>query len=196
MNVNPSHTITAAEFGKIFSELKPRFVALACRYVRNAEVAEDIVSDSFMSFWEVRDNLPREVNVPAYILTSVKNRCLNHLNAEVRHRQAEKDLHSTRRRLILADIRSLTACDPDLIFSEEIQAIMKEAIARMEPTTRRVFLLSRTEGLTYKQIAEQLGISVHHVNFEIRRALELLRTELKDYLPAVLLLLVLGDPRL
>lgn len=179
--------VTSSEFGKLFTEYHPRFVAVACRYVRNAEVAEDIVSDCFISFWEIRNNLVGDINIPAYILTSVKNRCLNHLNAELRHRQAERNLHSTRQRLLMADIRSLSACDPDLIFSKEIQILVNKAISQMTPTTRNVFLLSREEGKTYREIADELDITVSRVNFEIRRALDLLRTELKDYLPATLI---------
>lgn len=181
------HIFTSAEFGKLFSEYKPRFVAVACRYVRNAAVAEDLVSDSFMAFWEIRESLPADINIPAYILTSVKNRCLNHLNAQLRHRQAEQDLHSTRQRLLMADVRSLSACAPDRIFSQEIRLLADGAIARMGETTRRVFLLSRQEGRTYKEIADELGITLSRVNFEIRRALDLLREALKDYLPATLI---------
>ena len=116
-------SISSTEFGKLFFEFKPRFIALAYRYVRDRETAEDLVSDSFMTFWEMHENLPADINVPAYILTSVKNRCLNHLNAQIRHRRAERDMHSTLTRRLHADVRSLSACDPDLLFSEEIRTI-------------------------------------------------------------------------
>lgn len=181
-------TLTSSEFGKLFSEFKPRFMAVACRYVRNANVAEDIVADSFIAFWEIRESLPEDLNIPAYILTTVKNRCLNHLHAELRHRQLERNLHQTRQRLLQADIRSLAACDPERIFSREIQLLMAGALARMGVVTRNVFLLSRNEGKTYREIADELGISVSRVNFEIRRALDLLRVELKDYLPVTLII--------
>ena len=85
-------SISSTEFGKLFFEFKPRFIALAYRYVRDRETAEDLVSDSFMTFWEMHENLPADTNVPAYILTSVKNRCLNYLNAQIRHRRAVADL--------------------------------------------------------------------------------------------------------
>ena len=75
--------ISSTEFGKLFFEFKPRFIALAYRYVRDRETAEDLVSDSFMTFWEMHETLPADINVPAYILTSVKNRCLNYLNAQI-----------------------------------------------------------------------------------------------------------------
>ena len=177
--------ISSTEFGKLFFEFKPRFIALAYRYVRDRETAEDLVSDSFMTFWEMHETLPADINVPAYILTSVKNRCLNHLNAQIRHRRAEQDIQ--------ADVRSLSACDPDLLFSEEIRAILKQAVRKMPKMTRSVFLLSRIRNMTYSEIAAELGISVSHVNFEIRRALNLMRSELKDYLPAVLITLILSS---
>ena len=94
-------SISSTEFGKLFFEFKPRFIALAYRYVRDRETAEDLVSDSFMTFWEMHETLPADINVPAYILTSVKNRCLNHLNAQIRHRRAEQDMHSTLTRRLL-----------------------------------------------------------------------------------------------
>ena len=87
----------------------------------------------------------------------------------------------------MADVRSLSACDPDRIFSKEIRLLSGGAIARMGEMTRRVFLLSRQEGLTYKEIADRLDITVSRVNFEMRRALDLLREALKDYLPATLI---------
>lgn len=189
MPATKTNIVTSTQFGQIFSEFKPRFISIAYRYVRDAETAQDIVSDSFMAFWEIRDTLPDDVNVPAYILTIVKNRCLNHLNAELRHLRAEKNIHTTQKRLLQADIRSLSACDPDLLFSGEIGQMLERAIAKMPPMTRSVFMNSRYEGLTYKEIAAKLGISVSHVNFEIRRALDILRVELKDYLPAVILAL-------
>ena len=185
--------ISSTEFGKLFFEFKPRFIALAYRYVRDRETAEDLVSDSFMTFWEMHETLPADINVPAYILTSVKNRCLNHLNAQIRHRRAEQDMHSTLTRRLQADVRSLSACDPDLLFSEEIRAILKQAVRKMPKMTRSVFLLSRIRNMTYSEIAAELGISVSHVNFEIRRALNLMRSELKDYLPAVLITLILSS---
>ena len=185
--------ISSTEFGKLFFEFKPRFIALAYRYVRDRETAEDLVSDSFMTFWEMHETLPADINVPAYILTSVKNRCLNHLNAQIRHRKAEQDMHSTLTRRLQADSERTSACDPDLLFSEEIRAILKQAVRKMPKMTRSVFLLSRIRNMTYSEIAAELGISVSHVNFEIRRALNLMRSELKDYLPAVLITLILSS---
>lgn len=93
----------------------------------------------------------------------------------------------------MADVRSLSACDPDLLFSEEIRTILKQAVRKMPKMTRNVFLLSRVRNMTYSEIAAELGISVSHVNFRNPPALSLMRTELKDYLPAVLITLLLSS---
>lgn len=189
------NTISTSEFGKLFSEYQSRFVTIAYRYVRNMDTAEDLVSDSFMAFWEVKDTLPSDVNAPAYILTIVRNRCLNYLNAQLRHLKAEQNIYSSRQRLLQADIRSLTACDPDKLFSEEINMILERAVKEMPETTRKVFMSSRLDGKSYKEISQEMGIAVSHVNFEIRRALSILRIEFKDYLTAFLVALLLSSMR-
>ena len=69
-------------------------MSFANSYVRDPIVAEDIYVESMMQYWEKRTELPTDINVPAYILTSVKNRALNYLRhlgvrteAEARARQ-------------------------------------------------------------------------------------------------------------
>lgn len=96
MHQKPTKTcITSAEFGRLYSDYNPRFTEVTYRYVRDRGIAEDLVSDSFMAFWEERDRLPEDVNAPAYVLTIVKNKCLNHLKVRLLHLQIEKKLHST-----------------------------------------------------------------------------------------------------
>ena len=94
---------------------------------------------------------------------------------------------------LLEMINASEAREDDVLFSEEIRAILKQAVRKMPKMTRNVFLLSRIRNMTYSEIAAELGISVSHVNFEIRRALNLMRFELKDYLPAVLITLILSS---
>lgn len=194
MAQDPKNTIISpTEFGRLFSEYNPRFVEVAVRYVRDKAIAQDLVSDSFMAFWEERERLSEGVNVPAYILTVVKNKCLNYLHARLRHLQIEKNLHSTRQRLIESDIHSLTACNPEELIAQEMTAILHRAIDRMPEMTRRVFTGSRYEDKSYKEIASELNIAFTHVNFEMRRALKILREEFKDYIPVLFLLLGIGS---
>lgn len=181
--------LSSRQFEEIFLEYRPVFIRRAYRYVRDQEIAEDIVSDSFMTFWEGRALLPADVNAPAYIFTIVRNRCLNYLRDKGVHLQAAHNIHSSQRRLVEADIASLTACNPDKLFQEEIFSILQQALAKMPDRTRTVFLKSRFNGMSYNDISGELGIPLSGVHLEIHRGLKILRAELKDYLPVFLLII-------
>ena len=125
-----SVAMTTAEFGRLFATWRARFEAIACRYVRSAAVAEDLVSDSFMSFWENRGRIPADANLQAYILIIVRNKCLDWLRAQSLHAKIEQEVYELRRRVLAADIRSLQAFNPEEIFSAEVAAIVRQSLDR------------------------------------------------------------------
>ena len=184
-----SVAMTTAEFGRLFATWRARFEAIACRYVRSAAVAEDLVSDSFMSFWENRGRIPADANLQAYILIIVRNKCLDWLRAQSLHAKIEQEVYELRRRVLAADIRSLQAFNPAEIFSAEVAAIVRQSLDRLSELTREVFVARRFEELSYKEIAEKYGITVRRVEFELEKAVKQLRVALKDYLPVLLMLL-------
>ena len=184
-----SVAMTTAEFGRLFATWRARFEAIACRYVRSAAVAEDLVSDSFMSFWENRGRIPADANLQAYILIIVRNKCLDWLRAQSLHAKIEQEVYELRRRVLAADIRSLQAFNPEEIFSAGVAAIVRQSLDRLPELTREVFVARRFEELSYKEIAEKYGITVRRVEFELEKAVKQLRVALKDYLPVLLMLL-------
>ena len=181
------------EFGHLYNQYRQRFVIIARRYVRDRMIAEDIVADSFVSFWNNRNNIPSDTNLPAYILTIVKNKSLNWLHAQQIHMRIENNIQTTQARLVDANIRSLESCDPERLFASEVQRIVKDATSRMPELTRIVFEKSRNEGKTYAEIAKECGISNRQVASEIQKALSILRKALKDYMPAFLLALYINN---
>ena len=63
--------ITLEDFERLYSEYKPRFIIIARSYIRNNMAAEDIVTDSFLYFWENKDKLNITTTIPAYILAYI-----------------------------------------------------------------------------------------------------------------------------
>lgn len=177
------------QFEAVYTQYYARFVIIARRYVRDVAVAEDIVMESFASFWENRERIALETNLPAYVATSVRNNCLN---AQTLHLAKLHDIHSLQTRNIVASIRSLNACDPQRLFTDEISAIVEREMLTMPQVTRQVFELSRFCGKTYAEIAEALGISQRRVTSEMQRALAIMRNALKDYFPVSLILWMLN----
>lgn len=187
--------ISRSEFEHLYAQYHSRFVVIARRYVRDAMVAEDLVTDSFVSFWENRERLSSNVNLAAYLLVIVKNKCLNWLHAQQLHLQIEKQLHSRQYRMVSSNILSLEACNPSRLFAEEVVRIVERSLGNMPELTRRVFESNRFCDKTYAEIAEELGISQRKVTSEMQRALSLLRKDLQDYLPFALILLHIGAVR-
>lgn len=180
--------ITSAEFGKLFEQYKSQFVIVARSYVRDAMVAEDLVMDCFISFWENRNKTEIVHNIPSYILISIKRRCLNWLRDQSIHLKAQEDIHSTALRVISSRIATIETNDPNGLYADEIAAIIKRELANMPKQTRRVFLANRFDNMTYKEIGEKFGLSFNQVNFEIRKATQILRLSLRDYLPLLMML--------
>jgi len=187
--LEPSTHITSTEFGKLFEQYKSHFVMVARSYVRDEMVAEDLVMDCFFSFWENRDNTETIHSIPSYILISIKRRCLNWLRDQSIHLKAQEEIHSTALRIITSRIATIETNDPDSLFLDEIARIIKRELENMPSQTRRVFLANRFDEMTYKEIGEKMGLSFNQVNFEIRKATQILRLSLRDYLPLLIILM-------
>lgn len=69
-------------FNDLFTKHKDRFVRFATTYVRDWSTAENLVADSFIYYWEHREDIRSTENLPAYILTVVKHKCLNYIRRE------------------------------------------------------------------------------------------------------------------
>ena len=74
-------------FNKFFIDYQQRFVHFACTYVHDEAVAEDFVVESMMYYWENKDRLSADTNIPAYVLTTIKHKCIDYL----RHQQVYQD---------------------------------------------------------------------------------------------------------
>ena len=80
-------------------------------------------------------------------------------------------------------IARLEACEPHQIFTDEIQALIHNAILKLPEQTQTIFRMSRFNQLSQKEIAQQMGVSLKTVEFHITKAIKFLRKELRDYFP-------------
>lgn len=170
------------EFNELFNNFYSKFLRFAMGYVKETEIAEDFVLEAFSAYWENRIHLKIDTKPQAYILTIVKNKCLNYLqHLQVRQR-AEKKINDHNDWKLETSISTLGACDPNFLFSKEIQEIVNTTLNRLPEKTHQIFSLSRNKGLSYKEIAIELNVSVKTVEFHISKALEHLRLSLKDFI--------------
>ena len=169
-------------FNQLYTDYHERFVNFAFSYVRDLAVAEDIAVDSIMYYWERRQTLPDETNIPAYILTTIKHKCINHLeHMRIREEYAEKMLSNAAWELNLR-ISTLEACDPEELFSKEIQDTVDKALASLPKQTSAIFRLSRYENMSHKEIADMMNITTKAVEYHITKTLTNLRKILQKYI--------------
>ncbi|NMA75446.1 MAG: RNA polymerase sigma-70 factor [Bacteroidales bacterium] len=168
-------------FNRFYEKNILRFTNFACSYVKQRDIAEDIVSDSFVVFLKQLHYLDLNSNLEGYCLTIIKNKSLDYLRQQELHYRAISNMQSAALSAIRLNITSLEACNPSEVFSNEIKQIIKETMNDLGPRTSEVFTLSRLKNKTHKEIAKHLSISIKGVEFHISKALSLLRERLKDY---------------
>ncbi|WP_446774655.1 RNA polymerase sigma-70 factor [Macellibacteroides fermentans] len=169
-------------FNQLFTDYHGRFIRFANSYVRDTVVSEDIVVEALMYYWENKNSLTPDSNVPAYILTIIKHKCLNYLHhINIKEGVEEKLLeHATWE--LSTRISSLEACDPSELFTVDAERIVNQTLSSLPERTRKIFILSRYENKSHKEIAEELNITTKGVEFHITKALSVLRVNLKDYM--------------
>lgn len=176
-------------FNKLFTEYQQRFIRFAYSYTSDIMASEDIVMEAIMYYWENRKSLSEDINPPAYILRAIKNKSLNYLRDKQVHISAFSAIKEHEEWKLSTQISTLEACDPTELFSQEILDKMNEAIAQMPKTTRQVFVMRRFEDKSYKDIADELGITTKGVEYHLSKANEHLRKYLKDYITLLFILL-------
>lgn len=156
------------------------YYVMLCRYsyriVKEYDTAESIVSDLLLHLWESRTTLVLHPPIRNYLIKAVRNRSLNHL--ALKRNKVEVDIGNYH----LHTIEQQSSQDPlDAIINEELEKRIKYAIGKLPKVCRKVFIMSRYEGVAHAQIAEQLEISENTVKYHIKRALLELKTELKNF---------------
>lgn len=178
------------EFDRLYGAYKPRFILIACSYLRDRSAAEDLVTDCFMHFWEKREEIvPTTENIPAYILGMVRHKCIDALRTRQQHLLTHRQIYQLEMRNIRENLAALEECDlAKILFRSEVEEIFRRRLAEMPELSAQIFIANRFENQTYQEIAQRYGISVRKVTREIQRCLKLLREDLGDYLPVAILL--------
>jgi RNA polymerase sigma-70 factor, ECF subfamily len=161
-----------AELEELYRKLQPGLYRYCLFLVKNEEDALELVNDTFMAIWEKRDKLALDENLKAYMYISARNKCFNHLKKK---RMKFQDLASS-------DQMPNNLPDPvQIINSKETEALLYRLIDQLPERCKQVFLLSRNEGLSYKEIAEIMDISPKTVENQIGIALKNIRWGLARY---------------
>lgn len=171
---------------QLFANYQGRFIRFANLYVRDLAVAEDFTIEAMMCYWENRHNLSSDSNVPAYVLTIIKHKCINYLQHVQIKEEANERMQNHAQWELNTRISTLEACNPNELFSAEVQEIVNQTLASLPEQTRKVFIMSRYHNKSHKEISEELNMTTKGVEYHITKTMKILRTNLKDYSPLLL----------
>ncbi|WP_455967284.1 RNA polymerase sigma-70 factor [Bacteroides fluxus] len=176
-------------FSDIYSIYYMKMLRFSRTYVSTKEDAENIVQDTFLYLWEHLELLEEIEHPDAFLFTLIKNRCLNflkhqsYIQAKTCPLKADEELESQ------LNLYALQQFDEAVSSISEVEELLKQTMQKLPERCREIFLLSRIEGLKYKEIAERLDISVNTVENQISIALRKLKSELKEYIPLLIFII-------
>lgn len=153
-------------FESIYHRYSKDLYYYALGFLKNKEIAEDIVQEAFVYLWKNHQNISSEYPILLYLQKIVKNACLNyfrHLDVEKRYSESvEEEIFSLDEKTELL----------------ELVSEVRQAINKLPEQCRKIFVLSCVEGLKYGEVAEDMGVSVNTVKSQVKIAYKKIREDI------------------
>ena len=144
-------------------------------YLKDKDQIEDLVQEAFTAYW-MKETADGGIDNPrAYLYTAVRNRCIDAIR---RQRRQDVDLDSLEEEILPVE-DDVVISDEEAVDNSLSEARIWSAIDRLPAKRRRIFLMSRRDGMKYSEIAGALGLSENTVRNQVSRALEAIRQGVK-----------------
>jgi RNA polymerase sigma-70 factor (family 1) len=159
-------------FTSIYHKYHKQLYFIAIKYVKDPDLAEDVVQDVFIKLWSYRDNLKEDLSVKGFLITSVRNLVLN----TIRNKNTQIAKH-----IDLLHAKEVSRNDvEDTISLMEYEGMVERGISQLSPAKQQIFRLRTLDGLDNSEISTQLGISINTVKFQFSQASKFVRKYLKQ----------------
>lgn len=157
-------------FEQLFLKYQKKLYYFCRKIIKNKEDSENLVQNTFLEIWENRQNIDEEKSFSGYLFKAIKNKVYNYIKKKI-NEQFYLDF-------INEDSEEYSE---DQYETKQLVDIVNELIQKLPERRKEIFLLSRNEGLTYKEIASKLNITENTVDTQIRKTLDFLRFEYQKY---------------
>jgi len=162
-------------FEKLFIESYSILIAYSFRFIKDRELAKDIVQDVFLELWKNRQSIDFESPLKSHLFKSVYNRSINYLTSKY----AETSVFMGVDNEIEAILHAEESVDKEVSLLE-LQSEINKYLNTISPRNREIFTLSRLNGLKNKEVADKLCISIKTVEKNLSLIIKDLRAYLAD----------------
>jgi RNA polymerase sigma-70 factor (family 1) len=170
-------------FDSLFEVYSPKLFGFSMKYLKNDQEAEELVQDVFVKVWEQRLSLKSEYSFKSYLFTIALNQIRKYFNKKA---ISLRYLESIQNDQELAITENLLNEDYDSLLLQ-----IEKIVEQMPPRRREIFLKSKMEGKSAKEIAAELNITAGTVDNQVSEALRFIRVRLKNGNISLLLFAVL-----
>jgi RNA polymerase sigma-70 factor (ECF subfamily) len=148
------------------------------------DLAKEAVHTAFIKLWESRHHVDRGLSLKSYLYKVVTNNCVDMLRHETVKRQYGKYILQTTSEVFPDN-------NFDIVDVKQLKADINNALSELPEQMRKIFELSRFEGLKYSEISSRLNISIKTVETQMSRAFLKLREKLSVYISCFLTILLI-----
>jgi len=159
-------------FEKLYHKYSKKLFNFGYKMLQSKQEAEGLVQDTFLKIWEIRYKLDENYSFSGYIFKIARNKIYNIFRARINERFYREYLQEYAETLEDNLERELDY--------NELNTFYIELISRLPERRKEIFLLSRNEGYTYREIAQKLQISENTVDTQIRKSLDFFRQSLRE----------------
>jgi RNA polymerase sigma-70 factor (ECF subfamily) len=152
------------QFKEQIIPLSRRLFGLCLKITGNSDESKDIVQDVFLKLWSTREDLNKIENIPGYVTTITRNRCLD----KIRLRKPTMDADYAEAQIN----KALEEPDDD---KQEKLALITQLIPHLNEVQQKIFTMRDIECMEYSEIASQMGLSEENVRVTLSRARKKLR---------------------
>jgi RNA polymerase sigma-70 factor (ECF subfamily) len=157
---------------ELFNYYYPRLFNFSKSFLKIEDGIDDILQEVFVKIWQKRKSIKNATTFNSYIFTITRNLLLNELRSRLNNQNIKEEV----RKLSIASEYSLL----EKIEYEDLKEKVDNIVSELPKRQKEIFILSRTEGLSQKEIAEKLKISTKTVEYHITLAIRLLKDKLKS----------------
>lgn len=151
-------------YKEIYNRYHSRLYYYVLKFLKDPDLAEDVIHDVFLKLWEVRE----QINPDLFILGYLYRISRNMVYKMIKKIATEEDLRSK----IISLVDEAQSLTESKVQWDEYATLLEGAVNQLSPQCRRVFKLCREEGKTYDQTAALLGISKHTVKEHMMLAMK------------------------
>lgn len=153
--------------GVLYSRYAEKAYRLCYRTATERDVAEDLVQETFLRVLRFRGQFRGESRFSTWLYSIVRNVCLDHMRKRSREHEAFAELRC-----------DPLDCDASMLLDTSEMSATKRAFDALQPQQQEMLILSRVDGIGYKEIADRLGSTEGAIRVRIHRTLRKLKKDI------------------